>query len=191
MTINEVTKALLSLCNDDDCHSLVQSAQQQTLDQLDGLNSREFCQRLSYCPSEHSSHMTPYLSRLSANFYHHIGSAIEGLDQRLETALSSDVCFQHGQLRPMCEHLLASSQSRRYANLYMALLKNTSKFIDDDLREQMTTKVNVDVCHSCKNAVQSSKDFMNNALVRTIRIDCQCLTVIYLAIRSQGFDSDM
>ena len=66
----------------------------------------------------------------------------------------------------MCEHLMASPQAHRYGYVYMALLTNNPKLIDDDLREQMATKVNTDVCDSCKNAVQSSKDFWSNALVR-------------------------
>ena len=52
----------------------------------------------------------------------------------------------------------------------MALLKNDKKLIDDDLREQMTIKSQADICNSCKNAVQSSKDFWNNALVRFLFI---------------------
>ena len=48
----------------------------------------------------------------------------------------------------------------------VALLKNDPKLIDDDLREQRTSKVNADVCDGCKNAVQSTKIFWNNALVR-------------------------
>jgi hypothetical protein len=66
----------------------------------------------------------------------------------------------------MCEHLMSSVQGQRYTYVYLALLKNNPKLIDDDLREQMATKVNTDVCDSCKNAVQTSKDFWGNALVR-------------------------
>jgi hypothetical protein len=105
------------------------------------------------------------MARILAN---HIGSDIEAIDQRFEAAISSDICFQYGQLRPMCEHLMASPQGHRYGYVYLALLKNNRKIIDDDLREQMQTKVNIDVCDSCKNAVQSSKDFWKNALVRLI-----------------------
>ncbi|CAF3821446.1 unnamed protein product, partial [Rotaria sordida] len=163
-TVNEVTTTLLSLCTDDDCRSIVQSAQQQSLNQIDKINSRTYCQRYGYCSSEHSSQSTPFLSRLLISSHQHIGSSIEALDQRLEAGLSSDICFQYGQLRPMCEHLIASPDSHRYAHIYMALLKNNPKLIDDDLRQQITSNVNVDVCDSCKNAIQSSKDFLNNAL---------------------------
>jgi len=69
----------------------------------------------------------------------------------------------------MCEHLISSIQGHRYAYVYSALLKNNPKLIDDDLREQMSTNVNADVCDSCKNAVQTSKDFWGNALVRLIK----------------------
>jgi hypothetical protein len=33
----------------------------------------------------------------------------------------------------------------------------------------MQTKANTNVCDSCKNAVQSSKDFWENAIVRLIK----------------------
>ncbi|CAF3582670.1 unnamed protein product [Rotaria socialis] len=163
-TVNEVTTALLSLCTDSDCRSLVQSAQQQSLNQIDKINSQTYCQRYGYCSSDRSSQTSLYLSRLLIHSNHHVGSSIEALDQRFESALSSDICFQYGQLRPMCDHLLASPQGHRYANVYMAILKNNPKLIDDDLREQMATKATTNFCDSCKNAIESSKDFLNNAL---------------------------
>ncbi len=70
----------------------------------------------------------------------------------------------------MCEHLMASPQAHRYGYVYMALLTNNPKLVDDDLREQMATKANANVCDACKNAVQSAKDFWSNALVRIIFI---------------------
>jgi hypothetical protein len=143
---------------------MVQSTQQQTLSQIDRIISRTYCERYGYC----SSQSTKYMSRLSADPYHHIGSDLEALDVRFEAALSSDICFQYGQLKPMCEHLLSSPQGHRYVYVYMAILKNNPKLMDDDLREQMETKVNTNVCDSCKNAVQSSKDFWNKASVRMI-----------------------
>ncbi|CAF1001411.1 unnamed protein product [Adineta ricciae] len=163
-TLNEVTKALLSQCTDDDCRSMVQKVQEQSLNQLNKFSSQIYCQRYGYCAAEHSSQATGYLSRLLLNSNHHIGSSIEALDQRLEAGLKSDVCFQFGQLRPMCEHFIASPQAHRYAYAYMALLTNNPKLIDDDLREQMATDVHADVCQSCKNAVQSSKDFWISSL---------------------------
>jgi regulatory protein YycI of two-component signal transduction system YycFG len=87
------------------------------------------------------------------------------LEERLE---AHNICSEYGQLKSMCEHLMISVNSRRYAYVYLALLKNNPKLMDDDLREQMETKINTNVCDSCKNAVQSSKDFWNNALVRMI-----------------------
>ena len=156
-----MTNALTALCQDNECRSTVQSAQQQTLGQIDRVDSQTYCQRYGYCASE-----TPfYMSRVLAN---HIGSDIEAINDRLEAAITSDICFQHGQLRPMCEHLMASKDGHRFGYVYLALLKNNRKVIDDDLREQMQTKPNADVCQSCKNAVQSGKDFWKNSLVRLI-----------------------
>ncbi|CAF1099474.1 unnamed protein product [Adineta steineri] len=178
-TINEVTTTLSSLCNDNDCRSFVQSAQQQSLNQINKFNSQTYCQRYGYCPAEQSS-QTAYMSHLLLKANNHIGSSIEGLDQRLEAALASDICFQYGQLRPMCDHLMSSPQAHRYASVYMALLKNNPKLIDDDLREQMSTDVHADVCQSCKDAVQSSKDFWGNNLeaVRNVLLrTCERCTV--------------
>ena len=44
--------------------------------------------------------------------------------------------------------------------------KNNPKLVDDDLRAHLATKPTVDICTACKNAVQSSKDFWTNSLVR-------------------------
>lgn len=65
----------------------------------------------------------------------------------------------------MCEHLLASHQSLHHAYVYMAILQSNTQLIDDHLREQVTN-AKADVCGSCKDAVESAKDFLNNALVR-------------------------
>ena len=157
-----MTNALTSLCTDNDCRSTVQSSQQQTLGQIDRIDSQTYCERYGYCAAQ----STFYLSRLLAN---HIGSDIEAINDRLEMAITSDICFQYGQLRPMCEHLMASPQGHRYNYVYMALLTKNVKYVDDDLREQMQTKVNTDICDSCKNAVQSSKDFWKNSLVRLVK----------------------
>ena len=70
----------------------------------------------------------------------------------------------------MCEHLMSSVNGQRYARMYTALLTNNPKLIDDDLREQVATDVHADVCQSCKNAVQSVKNFWASSLVRHMRI---------------------
>jgi len=75
--------------------------------------------------------------------------------------LSDNLCSNFENLKPICEHLLTSRQSDRYLNVYMAILKNNSTFIDEDLQ-----KLNSNTCDACKNSVQSSKDFWINALVR-------------------------
>ncbi len=89
------------------------------------------------------------------------------LEERLE---AHNICSEYGQFKAICQHLMNSVNSPRYAHVYLTLLKNDRKLIDDDLREQVQTKVNTDVCTSCKNAVQSSKDFWKNSLVRFIEI---------------------
>jgi hypothetical protein len=143
---------------------MVQSAQQQTLGQIDRIDTETYCQRYGYCSTEVSS----YMARVLAN---HVGSDIEAIDDRFQFAISSDICFQYGQLRPMCEHLMASPQGHRYSYVYLALLTNNRKLIDDDIREQMQTKANDNVCDSCKDAVQSAKVYWKSALVRLIEIN--------------------
>lgn len=161
--VSEVTNTLTSFCTNNECRSTVQSAQQQTLAQIDRVDSQIYCQRYGYCAPQ----STFYMSRVLAT---HIGSDIEGINDRLEAAITSDICFQHGQMRPMCEHLMASKEAHRYGYMYLAFLKNNPKLFDDDLREQMQTKTNADVCTSCKNAVQSAKDSWMNSLVRFMTI---------------------
>jgi hypothetical protein len=157
--VNEITTTLLSSCSDDQCRSRVQSAQQETLDQIEKMNSETLCEKLGYCISETSFELSSTNLRLRSLVQHQTKT----LDQRLE---SHNICSEYGQLKPMCEHLMVSPSSGRYAYVYMSLLKNNPKLIDDDLREQMASKINTDVCDGCKNAVQSSKDFWINALVR-------------------------
>jgi hypothetical protein len=74
--------------------------------------------------------------------------------------LSDKLCSNFNELKPICKHMI-SIQNTRYMNVYMALLKNNSTLIDNDLHEQST-----DTCDGCKNAVKSSKDFWINSLVR-------------------------
>jgi len=75
--------------------------------------------------------------------------------------LSDKLCSNFEELKPICEHVITSIQNTRYFNVYMALLKNDQTLIDNDFREQIT-----DTCDGCKNAIQSSKDFWINSLVR-------------------------
>ena len=155
-----MTSAPLASCTDKACRASVQSAQQKTLTQIDNFDSKTLCTQLGYCASANSFEPSPIQLRLR-NLVRH---QTQSLDQRLE---SHDICSTFGQLKPICEHLLASAQGHRYAYVYKALLQNNHKLVDDDLREQLATKANTDVCTACKSAVQSGKDFWINSLVRT------------------------
>ena len=157
--ISEMTSGLLASCTDNQCRSQVQSAQQQTLGQVDQIDSQGLCRNLGYCTMEVTLDASPMQLRLRNLLQHQMKT----LDQRLE---SSNLCSQFGQMKPMCEHLMASPLSQRYTNVYLALLKNNPKLVDDDLRAHLATKPTVDICTACKNAVQSSKDFWTNSLVR-------------------------
>jgi hypothetical protein len=75
--------------------------------------------------------------------------------------LSENLCSSFDEFKPICEQVFISTETTRYLNVYMALLKNNPAFIDQDFREHST-----DTCDGCKNAVQSSKNFSLNALVR-------------------------
>jgi hypothetical protein len=155
----DISTALLSSCQDEDCRSLVRSTQEQTLKQIERIDTQMICQQVGYCTTANSFNPSPIQLRLR-NLVRH---QTQTLDQRLET---HDICSQFGQLKPMCEHLMSSPVGHRYSYVYNALLQNNTKWIDDDLREQMATNPNVDLCTTCKTAVQSAKDFWINSLVR-------------------------
>ena len=136
------------------------------LNKINNINSQKLCQRLGYCLTENS--IEPSITLRLRNWTQRPAKILE---ERLE---KHDICSEFGQFKSICEHLMISEQSQRYEYLYSALLKNNPKLIDDDLREQMATNSNSDVCESCKNAVQTSKDFWGNALVRFIKILFHC-----------------
>lgn len=166
--INELTVTLSSACDRDDCRSSVGDVQKQTLDQIDRININILCGRYGYCDEQDVSKLIEPRSRLSDHPRGHVGSSIEALPQRLESALTSDICFQYGQLKSHCEHLLASINAQRNAYIYRAFLHKNSKLFDDDLREQLATPPSVDVCLACKSAVQSAKDYWMTQIVRLI-----------------------
>ncbi|CAF4491466.1 unnamed protein product, partial [Rotaria socialis] len=155
--INEVTTESLSLCTDNDCRTNVRSQQEEILDTMNNSNSQNLCQHLGYCELDNTYELSSTLLRLRSLAHYQA----KNLDERLQ---SIDVCSDYGQLKSMCEHILVSSQGHRYTNVYMAILKNNPKLIDVDLREQLSIKANADLCGSCKNAIASSKMFLNNAL---------------------------
>lgn len=90
------------------------------------------------------------------------------LDRQLQLHVTQEICGDFEQMQAMCAHILASNESCRYTEIYMAILDNDSKWIDDDLRKQMpstTADRTMDICGTCKSAVQSSKDFYLQVLV--------------------------
>lgn len=90
------------------------------------------------------------------------------LDRQLQLHVTQEICGDFEQMQAMCAHILASNESCRYTEIYMAILDNDSKWIDDDLRKQMpstTADRTMDICGTCKSAVQSSKDFFLQVLV--------------------------
>jgi hypothetical protein len=84
--------------------------------------------------------------------YSNVDSAMEDL--------ANNLCFDFGNLKPICEHLISSLENIRYKHVYMAFLENNTSLIDQDFREQST-----DTCDGCKNAVESGKTFWINSLV--------------------------
>ncbi len=121
--------------------------------------SQSLCQRLGYCLSDSSFEPSATVLRLKSLLQHQTKTLEERLD-------AHEICSEYGQFKTICEHLINSVDSHRYVHVYLALLKNDRKLIDDDLRENIQTKLNADVCESCKNAVESSIDFWKNTLVR-------------------------
>ncbi|UJR26420.1 hypothetical protein I4U23_007752 [Adineta vaga] len=156
-TVNGITKDLLSFCSDNNCRSRVQFTQQELLTKIDNLNTQKVCQHLGYCLSENAFEPSTTLLRLRSLAQHQT----KILEERLQ---AHDICSEFGHSKTICEHLMTSVDSRRYAYVYLSLLTNNPTLIDEDLREHLSTKVNADVCQSCKNAVQSTKDFWANSL---------------------------
>ncbi|CAF3349410.1 unnamed protein product [Rotaria sp. Silwood2] len=155
IVINELATIVASSCNDHGCHSVIQSTSQEVLNQINQIDSSVFCQHFGLCSSISSSRSIPYLSKLMTTFYLNFGSSIE--------KFSDNLCLKFGDLKSICEHIMASTESDHYVKIYMAFLKNNPKLIDDDLRKQKT-----DACDQCKNATQSSKDYLMNEL-ETVR----------------------
>jgi hypothetical protein len=89
------------------------------------------------------------------------------LDRKLYLHVTQ-ICGDFEQMQAMCAHIVASNESHRYAEIYMAILHNDSKWIEDDLRKQMPSTAasrQIDLCGTCKSAVQSSTDFYLQVLV--------------------------
>ena len=92
------------------------------------------------------------------------------LDQQLEAHLAKEICGEFGEMQTICHHIAASNESHRYAGIYMAVLHNDSKWINDDLRVQVQSAqsaATTDLCSGCKNIVQAWKDLDLQVLVST------------------------
>jgi nicotinamide riboside kinase len=133
------------------------------------------CKHLGYCDTVSTDNvaskslMPPKIAAMFGSPSLSVGL----LDQQLETYLTQNVCNEFEQLQTFCVHLAASIDSRRYAKLYMAVLDNDTKWIDNDLRKQVQSAqagTNVNICDACKNVIQSSKDFFLQALVSVVYI---------------------
>ena len=154
-----MTPGLLNSCTDDECRTKVEDSQSKTLKQIEQLDVTQICKHIGYCASSNSFEPSPVQLRLR-NLVRHQKLT---LDERLT---SHDICSQYGSFSTMCTHILTSAETHRYSHVYRAVMKDDTKFIDDDLREQLQTKPGDAICDACKNAVQSGKDFWINNLVR-------------------------
>ena len=153
-----MTEGLLASCDDDQCRTSVRLSQEKTLNQIEQIDTNQICQHVGYCVTSNSFEPSPIQLRLRNLLRHQTLT----LNERLG---AHDICSQYGTLSTVCVHIISSAESHRYAYVYKALLKGDTKFIDDDLREQLRTKLDSALCDSCKNAVQSGKDFWINSLV--------------------------
>ncbi|CAF3652448.1 unnamed protein product [Adineta steineri] len=145
--IDETTGHFLSFCSSADCRIFVELLKQQKLlNKIDEINPLTVCQNSGFCSSLSAEQSVQFFSDLMTNTFSNF-------------ELPDDICSNFGDLKTICTHLLTSKQSARYGNIYMAFVKNNLTIIDEDLRAQ-----NTDSCDTCKNAVQSSKDFWLNTL---------------------------
>lgn len=159
--VNEFTNTYLPFCEDEQCRLKVQNLHHETSMKLDRSDSTNICQRLGYCLVEHSSEPSETTLRLKQLLQYQTKT----LEQRLQ---AHGICSEFGQFNGICEQILNSKDYQRNYAFYMSVLKNNPQLIDEHLREQIKdSRSTTDACASCKNIVESSKDFWSNTIEST------------------------
>jgi hypothetical protein len=157
------------------CRQWIRRKEWRTLKKIEKICPLAVCKHLGYCetsPEENGAKELLVKSKINT-----IVSSpslwVELLDQQLEAYLTKDVCGEFEQLQALCVHLAASADSRRYAKIYIAVLHNDTKSIDNDLREEVKSaqaSVYIDGCAACKKIIQSSTNFYLQLLVSVVYI---------------------
>jgi hypothetical protein len=153
------------------CRQWIRRKEWRALKRIEKICPRAVCKHLGYCKTlleddDGASELT-----VKSKFDAVLGSpslALEVLDQQLEAYLTENVCGEFKQAQALCIHVGASIDSRRYTKLYMAVLDNDTKWIDNDLQEEVKSvqaAANVGLCGACKNVVQSSTNLYLQILV--------------------------
>ncbi len=177
--VKQMAKKRLAKCKKSSrpyrCRQWIRRKEWRTLKKIEKICPLAVCKHLGYCetsPEENGAKELLVKSKINT-----IVSSpslwVELLDQQLEAYLTKDVCGEFEQLQALCVHLAASADSRRYAKIYIAVLHNDTKSIDNDLREEVKSaqaSVYIDGCAACKKIIQSSTNFYLQLLVSVVYI---------------------
>jgi hypothetical protein len=168
------------------CRHYIRQKAWRALRKINKICPRMVCKRLGYCDTLSKDVGATELLKKS------IGDAVidspslshELLIQKLETYLTENVCDQFEHMQTLCIQVVASSDSHRYAKIYMAILHNDTKRLDNDLQKEtqlIQAGLNVDLCGACKNVIQSSKNSYLQILVSAAYIIqyCTCESQFY------------
>jgi hypothetical protein len=152
------------------CREWVQREERRALKKIQKICPHVVCKHLGYCAtlSKDGGAIELLVKQKAADIVDSPSLALQLLDQRLEAHLTKEVCGEFEQMQGLCVHLAASSDSRHYVKVYMAVLHNDTKWLDNELLKQVRSAkagVNVDLCGACKNVIQSSKSFYLQILV--------------------------
>jgi len=168
------------------CRHYIRQKAWRALRKINKICPRMVCKHLGYCDTLSKDGGATELLKKST------GDAVidspslshELLIQKLETYLTENLCDQFEHMQTLCIHVAASSDSHRYAKIYMAILHNDTKRLDNDLQKEtqlIQAGLNVDLCGACKNVIQSSKNSYLQILVSAASImqNCTCESQFY------------
>jgi hypothetical protein len=163
--VKQIAKKRMCMCKRSSrphrCRQWIRRKERRVLRRIEKICPYTICKHLGYCkalPENDSVSkllVEPKISTVDDSPSLWLGL----LDQQLEAYLTKNVCGEFEQLQKLCIHLAASIDNRRYAKIYMAVLRNDTKWIDSSLHEEVQSvqaSANVGLCDVCKNIIQSS-----------------------------------
>ncbi len=150
------------------CRRWIQRKEWRTLKKIAKICPYLVCKHLGYCSSEDNAASDLLVKPRIGTVVGSPSLSVELLDQQLEAHFTKDVCSEFEELQALCVHVAASVDGRRYTKIYMAVLDNDTKWIDNSLRKEVQSAqagISIDLCGACKNVIQSSTNFYLQNLV--------------------------